>query len=532
MSPFEPAVLRLALGGLRLPLDHPPNWLPQLAADRLGVEPARVRRWEILRRSLDARGRRKPCWEYRIGLELAAGQGEAAPGGAQPWPPAPPLPVPLRVRVKSRPLVVGGGPAGLFAALRLCAHGVPPLVLERGDPVEQRVRRVAAYWRRGEFDPESNVQFGEGGAGAFSDGKLTYRGKDPRRGWLLDQLVALGAPPETRFDARAHLGTDRLRRLLVGLRRNLLAAGCAIRFRTRVDELVLEEGRVAGVRVGGAPVLGTPVFLAPGHSARDFVAALVGQGTTATAKGFALGVRVELPQAAVARQQFGSWAGEPSLPAAEFAVRARAGEGRDVYSFCMCPGGVVIPAGSEADGLVLNGMSGAARGGASANAALVVGTEPEDWGGEPLGGYALQRHWEREARRLGGPRGVPGQRVADFLAGRPSRDLPASRCPWPPVPAPLDRCLPPFAAAALREALPKLIRQLPPLADGLLLGVETRTSSPVRLLRGTDFQSVSTPGLYPLGEGAGYAGGIVSSALDGIAAADAWVASLDTEAGT
>ncbi len=523
---------RLSLSGLRLSLDHPPDLLPRLAADRLGVDPARVRHWEILRRSLDARGQRRPCWEYRLGLELAATPGEDAPAGTQPWPPAPPEPVPLRGRAVARPLVVGAGPAGLFAALRLCAHGVPPLLLERGDPVEQRVRTVAAYWRRGELDPESNVQFGEGGAGAFSDGKLTYRGKDPRRGWFLDQLVALGAPPGTRFDARAHLGTDRLRRLLVGLRGRLLAAGCEIRFRTRVEELILADGKVVGVRVGGEPLLGAPVFLAPGHSAREFVAALVGQGTSAAAKGFALGVRVELPQAAVARQQFGSWADDPSLPAAEFAVRARAGDGRDVYSFCMCPGGVVIPAGSEADGLVLNGMSGAARSGASANAALVVGTEPEDWGGEPLGGFAMQRHWEREASKLGGPRGIPGQRVADFLAGRSSRDLPASRCLWPPVPTALDRCLPPFARAALRETLPKLVKQLPPLADGLLLGVETRTSSPVRLLRGADFQSVSTPGLYPLGEGAGYSGGIVSSALDGIAAADAWVASLGPEAGT
>lgn len=529
MGSPDPAVSRVVLGGLRLPLGQSSQQLPGLAAERLAVDPSRVLHWQILRRSLDARGRRKPCWEYRIGVELAVEPGTVLPPTVQPWPTPPPSPVPRTRSTARRPVVVGAGPAGLFAALRLCAHGIAPLLLERGEPVEQRVRTVAAYWRRGVLDPESNVQFGEGGAGAFSDGKLTYRGSDARHTWFLEQLVALGAPPEVLFEARPHLGTDRLRRLLVALRHRLQQAGCQVKFGARVECLLLEQGRVVGVEVAGESVFGAPVFLAPGHSARELVATLAGQGVALAAKGFALGVRVELPQAAVDRQQYGQWAGAHELPAAEFAVRARVGDGRDVYSFCMCPGGVVIPAGSEPDGLVLNGMSGAARSGSRANAALVVATGPDDWAGEPLGGYAWQRHWEQEAGRLGGARGVPGQRVADFVAGRPSRELPASPCPWRLVPVQLERCLPPFAAAALRAALPRLVGQLPPLADGLLLGVETRTSSPVRLLRGSDRQALATPELYPLGEGAGYAGGIVSAALDGIAAADAWVASLDAE---
>jgi uncharacterized FAD-dependent dehydrogenase len=278
------------------------------------------------------------------------------------------------------------------------------------------------------------------------------------------------------------------------------------------------------VRVADGVVSGTTVFLAPGHSARSLISSLVGQGVAATAKGFALGLRVELPQAAVARSQYGPWADDPNLPAAEFSVKARGEDGRDVYSFCMCPGGVVIPAGTETDGLVVNGMSGASRSGRRANAALVVTVKPADFGEAPLAGYALQRRWERAARELAGERRVPGQRVEEFVAGHSGGDLPRSNCPWPVVPAALDRCLPEFATVALRAALPRLAAQLPPLSEGLLLGVETRTSSPVRLLRGADFQSTSVRGLYPLGEGAGYAGGIMSAALDGIAAADAWAA--------
>jgi uncharacterized FAD-dependent dehydrogenase len=408
--------------------------------------------------------------------------------------------------------------------LRLVACGLRPLVVERGGCVDERVRDVARYWRGDELDPESNVQFGEGGAGTFSDGKLTYRGKDPRKAWVFEQLVAAGAPAEILFDARPHLGTDRLRGILRRLRRSLEAAGVAFRFRTRVDALFMEGGRVAGVESRGEAVPGHPVFLGTGHSARDLVATLGGQGVTLEPKGFALGLRVEVLQERADAVQYGGWAGHPALPPAEFGVRARGPGGGDVYSFCMCPGGVVIPAGSEPGGLVVNGMSASRRSGRWANAALVVGIAPADWGGGALAGYRFQRRWEERARDLGGEKGVPAQSVRDFLAGRPSSALPRSSCPWRLIPQDLSPCLPDFVAAELRGALPRLIAQFRPLDEGILLGVETRTSSPVRVVRDEGLEAPGFPGLYPIGEGAGYAGGIVSAAVDGVRSVDAFVA--------
>lgn len=524
------------VSGITLGLSEPARRLVWLAARRAGVPETAVRGWRVLRRSLDARGRREPRYVFRVGLLLSPGTPLPTPdspprGGPESrvavWTPedAAPRPLPpaaLAAASGRQPLVVGTGPAGLFAALRLAAYGWKPLILERGDCLDQRIRTVARYWRRGELDPESNVQFGEGGAGTFSDGKLTYRGKDPRRQWVLEQLVAAGAPDEIVFDARPHLGTDRLRGLLRRLRASLEDAGVEVRFRTRVQGLLLCEGRVAGVETSGGQIPGRPVFLAPGHSARDLVAALAAQGVPVEPKGFAVGLRVEVPQERVDRNQYGSWAGHPGLPPAEFAVKTRAAGGRDVYSFCMCPGGVVIPAGSEAGGLVVNGMSASGRTGRWANAALVAAVGPGELGSGPLAGHAFQREWERRAGSMGGDRGVPAQRLEDFACGRSSRDLPPSSCPWPTVPADLAGCLPPGVAEALRGALPDLIRQVGALKGGLLIGVETRTSSPVRLTRGADGQAPGFPGLYPVGEGAGYAGGIVSAAVDGVRAADAY----------
>jgi len=515
---------RIQVAGLALGLGEDAARLPRLAARQLGLPEGSVRSWRVLRRSLDARGRREPRYVFRVGLELLPGTPVPSLPAVTPWSTESATLPQLRELPTGRPVVVGTGPAGLFAALRLAAYGLQPLVLERGDPVGPRIRAVARYWRRGELDPESNVQFGEGGAGTFSDGKLTYRGKDPRKTWVFERLVAAGAPEEILFAAHPHLGTDRLRRLLRALRAELEAAGTEVRFRTRVDRLLLVGGRLAGVVTPGGEVRGEAVFLAPGHSARDLVAALASQGVDLEPKGFALGVRVELPQERVDRNQYGEWCGHPSLPAAEFSVKARTREGRDVYSFCMCPGGVVIPAGSEPGGLVVNGMSASGRTGRWANAALVAGVGPGEVGAGPLAGHAFQREWEGRAAAAGGGRGVPAQRVADFLRGRPSQSLHRSSCPWPLVPSDLAQCLPPFVAAALREALPALFRQLGPLEEGCLLGVETRTSSPVRLARGEDLQAVGFPGLYPVGEGAGHAGGIVSAAVDGVRAADAYAA--------
>ncbi len=515
---------RVILGEVYLAPGESPALLAERAAVRLGISRRDLLGCTVLRRSLDARGRREPRFAYRLGLELPADLTLPASPPLTPWPEAEPPPRPVERRPGLRPVVVGAGPAGLFAALRLAACGVRPLVLERGSPLEDRIREVARYWRRGELDPESNVQFGEGGAGTFSDGKLTYRGKDPRKAWVFAQLIEAGAPAEIAFDARPHLGTDKLRGVLRRLRNRLEAAGGELRFRCRVTGLTLGAGAVAGVETAAGSVVAAAVFLAPGHSARDLLATLVGRGVAAEAKGFAVGVRVELPQAVVDRGQYGAWAGTPGLPPAEFSVKAHSPAGRDVYSFCMCPGGTVIPAGSEAGGLVVNGMSAWGRRGRWANAALVTPVEPADLGDGVLAGHAFQRRWEERAALAGGARGVPAQRVMDFLAARVSAELPPSSCPWPVVSAELGACLPDFAAAALRGGLPLLFRQVPGLAEALLLGVETRTSSPVRLLRGEDLQSPGMEGLYPLGEGAGYAGGIVSAAVDGVRGADAYLA--------
>ncbi|MBE0617862.1 MAG: hypothetical protein IH608_08055, partial [Proteobacteria bacterium] len=526
---------RIQVSGIVLGLEDAPERLPDLVARQLGLPSTAVRACRVLRRSLDARGRREPRWVFRVGLELAPGTPVPSLPAVAPWPLESSSPVPSWKLPAGRPIVVGTGPAGLFAALRLVAHGLRPVILERGDPVDQRIRAVARYWRAGELDPESNVQFGEGGAGTFSDGKLTYRGKDGRKAWVFTTLVGAGAPEEILFDAHPHLGTDRVRGLLRALRSRLEASGAEVRFRARAERLILEGGRVTGVATPGGEFRGEAVFLAPGHSARDLTAALASQGVPLEPKGFAVGVRVEVPQEQIDRNQYGLWCGHPSLPAAEFSVKARVPDGRDVYSFCMCPGGVVIPAGSEAGGLVVNGMSASGRTGRWANAALVVGVGPRDVGTGPLAGHAFQREWEERAAAVGGGRGMPAQRVVDFLAGHASRSLPRSSCPWPTVPADLGGCLPPFVAGALRDALPALLRQLGPLEGGWLLGVETRTSSPVRLVRGDDLQTPGFPGLYPIGEGAGYAGGIVSAAVDGARAADAfasrWAGGVGREAG-
>lgn len=446
-----------------------------------------------------------------------------------------------------RPVVVGSGPAGMFAALALAEAGWRPIVLERGQAVGQRVLDVAKFWEQGILDPESNVQFGEGGAGTFSDGKLTTGIKDSRCQRILQAFVEAGAPPEILYQAKPHIGTDQLRRAVTSLRERIEALGGEYLFGHKMTGILTDAGRLNGIRVERVAageikdsqavkeVYDLPVrqlILAVGHSARDTFALLEGAGIPMEAKAFSIGVRIEHPQELIDESQYGRYAGHPALGAADYKLSVHLPGGRSVYTFCMCPGGQVVAAASEAESVVTNGMSYYDRAGGNANSALLVGITPEDFPGTgPLAGVEFQRMYERKAFELAGKTyRAPAQKTGDFLAGRASTDLGSWKATYEPgvEPADLRGCLPAFAAEALCEALPLLDCKLKGFAhpDGIMTGVETRSSSPVRILRDGTFQS-ALRGLYPCGEGAGYAGGIMSAAADGIRCAEALMACED-----
>jgi uncharacterized FAD-dependent dehydrogenase len=445
-------------------------------------------------------------------------------------------------QLTTRPVVIGAGPCGLLAALTLAQMGFRPIILDRGRVVRERTKDTWAFWRRGVLTPESNVQFGEGGAGTFSDGKLWSGIKDPlhlgRK--VLTEFVAAGAPPEILYVSKPHIGTFRLVTVVESLRAQIEALGGEYRFGSRVDDIEIAETdgvrRVTGVVLAdGARIATDHVVLAIGHSARDTVAMLDTRGVSLTPKPFSIGFRIEHPQSLIDRCRFGDSAGHPMLGAADYKLVHHAGNGRDVYSFCMCPGGTVVAAASEPGHVVTNGMSQYSRAERNANAGIVVGITPADYPGGALAGIDFQRHWERQAYLAGGSTyAAPAQRVADFLAGRPSTTLGAVVPSYKPgvTPTDLSACLPDYAIAAIREAIPAFDRQIRGFAleDAVLTGVETRTSSPIRIGRGADCQSVNTRGLYPAGEGAGYAGGILSAGVDGIRVAEAVALAMVREA--
>lgn len=524
--------MTLVLQDLRVPLDLEGTPPVELAARRLGVRPDRAR---ILRRSLDARAGREPVFIYTLELEaspqveqrLLRGKRKRQLRRPSPPPAAEALPAD-RPPLPERPIVVGSGPGGLLAAWGLVRAGFRPLLLERGPDVRERALGWHAFLHgRAPFDPESNLLFGEGGAGAFSDGKLTTRIKDPRVATVLELLVEHGAPESCLWDAKPHIGSNALPAIVRRLRRALVAAGAEVRFGARVDDLLIEEDRVAGVRCGDERLAGGAVVLAVGHSARDTLDMLLGHGVAASAKPFQLGLRIEHPQQLIERAQYGAACGHPALPVAEYALvsRDRGGARPDVYSFCMCPGGEILPSTERAGFLCVNGASPRARDGAFANSGLVVTVQPERFGHDPRAGVALVERLEARAWELGGGDfGAPGQRVTDFLAGRVSESLLPNSYPLPVRSAPLDEVLPEGTGPALRAALTDLGRRLPGYdgEQGLLVGPESRSSAPVRLDRDeTTGESVSHPGLYPVGEGAGHAGGIMSAAVDGLRAAEA-----------
>lgn len=430
-----------------------------------------------------------------------------------------------------RPVVVGTGPSGLFCALLLARQGWKPVVLERGKPAGPRARDVTGFWRRGlEFNPESNVQFGEGGAGTFSDGKLytQIRDREHRIPWILTEMVRAGAPEDILVKARPHIGTDRLIKVVRHIREEIQVLGGEVRFETMMEEILLEGGRIAGVRLrGGEEIVADRVILAVGHSARPTFEMLHQAGVSMEAKPLSIGVRVEHPQGLIDATQYGQWAGNALLGAAAYKFAHHCRTGRVAYSFCMCPGGLVVAASSEPGGVVTNGMSSYARAESNANSGFMVDVSPEDYGGEgPLAGIAFQRKWEQRAFEVGGGGyRAPVQTIGDFLAGRATKCLAGVKPSYQPgvTPADLRECLPPWVVATLKEAIPAIDRQLRGFAhpEGLLAGVETRSSSPLRITRHPDsLESISTPGLYPAGEGAGYAGGIISAAVDGMRIAE------------
>ncbi len=414
------------------------------------------------------------------------------------------------------------GPAGLFCAMTLAESGCRVTLLERGKPVEQRLPDVRRFWEQGILEANSNVQFGEGGAGTFSDGKLTTRLNHPAISWILARLVAMGAPADIQYQAKPHIGSDRLRQVLIRIRRHLSELGVDIRFSSQLSGFSLLGGRVAAVTINHDDHLSCDrLVLAPGHSARDTYHMLAQAGVRLEPKPFALGVRVEHPRELINQIQYGL-RDHPLLPAADYRLTWNDPDtGRGVYSFCMCPGGTVINAASEAGGIVVNGMSDYHRAAPMSNSALVVTVSPADFDGQgALAGVEYQRRWERSAWQAGeaGWR-APAQPLLEFLHGRGGKLH--SSCRPDVVHADLDDCLPPYVANALRRALPYFDRKMRGFvsAEATLIGVETRTSSPVRILRNEAGESVSHPGLFPVGEGAGYAGGIMSAALDGLHAA-------------
>jgi len=533
MSDRKPMIVRI--NNLRVSIDER-EALETLISVRLKIGRQQQQNLRIVRKALDARREGNIAFVYTVETEI--------PGAAAKWidrwqadknvsvvEPGPELElVPGDRRLKERPVVVGFGPAGMFAALTLARHGYKPLVLERGPDVEARQLAVQKFWDRGILDVAANVQFGEGGAGTFSDGKLTTRVHDPMMTQVLEALVAAGAPSEIKYWYKPHVGTDRLRQVVKTIRQQIISLGGEVRFGQQVTDFRIVDGALAGLVVNGEAKIDCSVaLLGIGHSARDTYQQLLCCGVAMEAKPFSIGVRIEHPQEMIDRSQYGLAAGHPALGAADYSlVYHDRAAGRTAYSFCMCPGGVVIGAASEVGGIVVNGMSHYNRASGLANSALAVNVTPDDFGAGVLDGVEFQRRYERKAFELAGRSYLaPVQAVGGFLHGQASSAAMLVQPSYGPgvKNVSLDECLPEFVAATLKRALPDFGRKIRGFdhPGAGLTGVETRTSAPLRILRGEDRISLNVAGLYPMGEGAGYAGGIMSAAIDGMHAAHAIV---------
>ena len=533
----------LRLTELKLPLDHAADALRPALCQRLGIADGELIDFTIFKRSYDARKKSAITLIYTLDfnvrdepalLKKLADDRNVGPRPNTDYTFVAQAPADL----KMRPVVIGTGPCGLLAGLILAQMGFKPIILERGKAVRERTKDTWGLWRNNKLNPESNVQFGEGGAGTFSDGKLYSQIKDPQHHGrkVLEEFVKAGAPEEIMYVSKPHIGTFRLVKMVENIRATITDLGGEIRFGSKVERLVIDDHQVRGVVMADGQTIATDhVVLAVGHSARDTFQALYEQGVYIEAKPFSIGFRIEHPQAMIDHARFGPNAGNEILGAADYKLVHHCGNGRAAYSFCMCPGGQVVAATSEEGRVVTNGMSQYSRAERNANAALVVEVKPEDFPGDyktnPLAGIEYQRQWESAAFVAGGSNyAAPAQRVGDFLAGRPSTALGEVDPSYQPGVHMTDlaSCAPAYVIDALREAIPAFDKQIRgfAMADAILTGVETRTSSPIRIKRGADYQSINTRGLYPAGEGAGYAGGILSAGVDGIKVAEAVAISI------
>jgi len=525
----------LRITELKLPIDHPEEDLRPALLQRLGIASEELLDFTLFKRSYDARKKSSElCFIYTIDFQV---RDEAALrlrlADDRHLNPAPDISYKVVGHapegLTERPVVVGFGPCGIFAGLLLAQMGFKPIILERGREVRQRTKDTWGLWRKNVLNPESNVQFGEGGAGTFSDGKLYSQIKDPKFHGrkVLHEFVKAGAPEEILYVSKPHIGTFRLTGVVETMREEIKALGGEVRFEQRVTDVLIDNGQMQGVVLdSGERIESRHVILALGHSARDTFRMLHSRGVYMEAKPFSVGFRIEHPQSLIDRARLGKYAGHPKLGAADYKLVHHAKNGRSVYSFCMCPGGTVVAATSEPNRVVTNGMSQYSRNERNANSGIVVGITPEDYPGGPLAGIELQERLESHAYVLGGSTyEAPAQLVGDFIAGKASSALGSVEPSYKPGVKLVDLAdaLPAYAIEAIREALPAFDKQIKGFAlhDAILTGIETRTSAPLRITRGETMQSLNIKGLYPAGEGAGYAGGILSAGVDGIRIAEA-----------
>jgi len=531
----------IRLSNIQLPLDHDDQAMTSAVLDRLSIMAEDLVNVHVHKRGYDARKKTNIVLIYTLDVETTQNEfliekfadhqlvKETPDMSYQFVANAP-------ADLQERPVVIGFGPCGLLAGLVLAQMGYKPIILDRGKEVRERTKDTFGFWRKKILNTESNVQFGEGGAGTFSDGKLYSQVKDPNHYGrkVLTEFVASGAPDEIMFVSKPHIGTFRLVTMVEHMRAKIIELGGEIRFSARVDDVQIDNGQITGVVLADGEVINSRhIALAIGHSARDTFQMLYDSNVYIEAKPFSVGFRIEHPQSVIDKARFGKNVGNPILGAADYKLVHHCKSGRSVYSFCMCPGGTVVAAASEEHGVVTNGMSQYSRAERNANSAIVVGIDPSDYPGNPLAGIDFQRALERNAYVLGGSNyDAPAQKVGNFLKGTSSETVGSVVPSFQPgiKLTDLSKALPDFCIEAIREAIPVFNRKIKGFAleDALLTGVETRTSAPICIKRGKDFQSINTHGLYPAGEGAGYAGGILSAAIDGIKVAEAMALSINS----